>query len=87
MSTPRVLLFQRLPEIYRVRDAEQVPPDQLKAYLAVVEEAFSAVHENVESLYHDLFIRFPCTSTGRRSCGRYSTDRRLGKYRVHQRHL
>ena len=56
MSTPRVQLFQRLPEIYRIRDAEQVPPGQLEAYLAVVEEAYSAVHENIESLYHDLFI-------------------------------
>ena len=52
----RVELFNRLPEIYRIRDAEQVPPGQLEAYLAVVEEAFGAVHENIESLYHDLFI-------------------------------
>src|SRR5262245_19933765 len=56
MSTQRVQLFQRLPEIYRIRDAEQVPPGQLEAYLAVVEEAYSAVHENIDSLYHDLFI-------------------------------
>ena len=56
MSTPRVQLFERLPEIYRIRDAEQVPPGQLRAYLAAVEETFSAVHENIESLYHDLFI-------------------------------
>jgi hypothetical protein len=56
MTTLRVKLFERLPEIYRIRDAEQVPPDQLKAYLEVVEQAFSAVHENIESLYNDLFI-------------------------------
>jgi hypothetical protein len=56
MSIERVQLFQRLPEIYRIRDAEQVPPGQLEAYLGLVEEAFSAVHENIESLYHDLFI-------------------------------
>ena len=56
MSTPRVQLFERLPEIYRIRDAEQVPPGQLRAYLAAVEETFSAIHENIESLYHDLFI-------------------------------
>jgi hypothetical protein len=52
----RVELFNRLPEIYRIRDAEQVPPGQLEAYLAVIEEAFGTVHENIESLYHDLFI-------------------------------
>lgn len=52
----RVPLFQRLPEIYRIRDSEQTPPDQLKAYLAGFEEAFGAIHENIEALYHDLFI-------------------------------
>jgi hypothetical protein len=52
----RVPLYDRLPEIYRIRDAEQLPPDQLRAYLAAVEEALGAVHESVETLYHDLFI-------------------------------
>lgn len=54
--TPRVPLFDRLPEIYRVRDAEQSPPDQLKAYLDAIESAFAAVHVNIEQLYQDLFI-------------------------------
>ena len=58
MSEPRVPLYQRLPEIYRIRDAEPLQAGQLKAYLAPVEDAFSAVHENIESLYHDLFIEF-----------------------------
>jgi hypothetical protein len=49
-------LFDRLPEIYRVRDAEQSPPDQLRAYLAAVELAFGALHDNIERLYDDLFI-------------------------------
>lgn len=59
MSIPvesRTPFFQRLPEIYRIRDAEQFPPDQLKAYLRLFEHTFGAVHENIESLYHDLFI-------------------------------
>lgn len=56
MSTPTVPLFDRLPEIYRVRDAEQSPPDQLRAYLGAVEEAFSALHDNIGQLYDDLFI-------------------------------
>ena len=56
MTDKRVPLFKRLPEIYRTKDAEQVPADQLKDYLAVVEDAFGAIHENIESLYNDLFI-------------------------------
>jgi hypothetical protein len=52
----RVPLFLRLPEIYRTKDAEQSPPDQLRAYLALVEDAFGLIHENIEALYHDLFI-------------------------------
>ena len=56
MNPPAVPLFDRLPEIYRVRDAEQSPPDQLRAYLAAVEEAFGALHDNIGQLYDDLFI-------------------------------
>jgi len=55
-DTPRVPLFERLPEIYRIRDAEQSPPDQLRAYLAAVEYAFGSLHENIAQLYEDLFI-------------------------------
>lgn len=53
---PRTPFFERLPEIYRIRDAEQFPPDQFRAYLRIFESTFSAVHENIEALYHDLFI-------------------------------
>jgi hypothetical protein len=56
MNEPRVPLFERLPEIYRVRDAEQAPPDQLRAYLGAIELAFSALHDNITQLYDDLFI-------------------------------
>ena len=62
----RVELYRRLPEIYKIKDqdlpniyrqsAEPLPADQLRLYLEPVEEMFSAVHENIESLYHDLFI-------------------------------
>ncbi|MBM9594974.1 phage tail protein [Roseitranquillus sediminis] len=52
----RVPLYERLPEIYRVRDAEQLPPGQLAAYLRAVEHVFGALHENIEALYADLFI-------------------------------
>ena len=56
MSVPTVPLFERLPEIYRTRDAEQTPPNQLRAYLAAIEAPFGALHENIEQLYDDLFI-------------------------------
>ena len=52
----RVPLYERLPEIYRIRDGEQTPPDQLKSFLSAIETTFDAVHENIEALYDDLFI-------------------------------
>lgn len=68
MNGKRVSLFERLPEIYRIKDARddkaftagyaKDPPDQLRAYLALVENAFGLIHENIEGLYHDLFIEF-----------------------------
>ncbi len=54
--TTRVPLYDRLPEIYRIRDAEQSPPGRLRAFLAAVEKALGAVHESIEALYDDLFI-------------------------------
>jgi hypothetical protein len=56
MDNQRVPLYDRLPEIYRIRDQEQDPPGQLQAYLSLVEDAFGEIHKNIESLYHDLFI-------------------------------
>jgi len=57
-ATPRkrVPLYDRLPELYRIRDAEQVPPYPLRSYLALVEDALGHVHANIEQLYDDLFI-------------------------------
>jgi hypothetical protein len=65
-KSKRVELYSRLPEIYKIKDqdlpnlyrqsGETVPADQLRLYLQPVAEMFSAVHENIESLYHDLFI-------------------------------
>src|SRR5262245_24500087 len=56
MSAPSVSLFERLPEIYRTRDAEQTPQNQLRAYLAAVDAAFGALHDDIGQLYEDLFI-------------------------------
>ena len=65
-KTKRVELYRRLPEIYRIKDldlpnlyrqtTDPVPAEQLRRYLEPVEEMFSALHENIESLYHDFFI-------------------------------
>jgi hypothetical protein len=56
MDTPRVSIYDRLPEIYRIKDAEQHPPYQLKNFLALVEQVFGEVHKDIESLYNNLFI-------------------------------
>lgn len=53
---PAVPLFERLPEIYRTSDAEQSPAYPLRAYLAAVEEAFGALHDDIARLYDNLFI-------------------------------
>ena len=62
----RVELYRRLPEIYRIKDeglpenylhdGARVEAYQLRSYLEPVEDMFSAIHENIESLYHDFFI-------------------------------
>ena len=56
MSSPRLPLVQRLPEVYRIRDTEQSPPGQLDAFVAVIEDAFAALHARTDAQYHDLFI-------------------------------
>ena len=56
MTSPRLPLYERLPEIYRIRDAEQIPPGQLQAFLGVIEDAMAALHARTDAQYHDLFI-------------------------------
>lgn len=56
MSTPRLPLYERLPEIYRLRDAGQSPPGQLEAYLGLIDEVLRAVRDDTEGLYHNQFI-------------------------------
>lgn len=55
-APPRVPLYDRLPEIYKIRDEEQFPPGQLRAFLGIIERAFGAIHADIESLYDDLFV-------------------------------
>jgi hypothetical protein len=56
VGTVRKSLYDRLPEIYHLRDAEQNPPYQLKAYLDILDTIQTAVHDSIDGLYHDLFI-------------------------------
>jgi hypothetical protein len=61
MNETRVPLYERLPEIYKIRDEEvqtqeNLPQGPLRAYLSIVEQAFGSIHANIEALYDDLFI-------------------------------
>lgn len=56
MSTPRQSLYDRLPEIYRIRDKQQQPADQLQQYVDALDSVFAAIRDNIEGLYHDHFI-------------------------------
>lgn len=47
-------LYDLLPSIYRIRDAEQGGP--LKALLTVIAEQIEVMEENIEQLYDDQFI-------------------------------
>lgn len=51
-----VPLYERLPEIYRIRDAEISPAGQLQSYLSGFEQTFGDIHDNIDQLYRDLFI-------------------------------
>jgi hypothetical protein len=56
MATPRQSLYERLPEVYQIKDAEQFPAGQLAAFLGVLDELPAGMRDNIEALYHDLFI-------------------------------
>jgi len=54
MSNTADLLYQRLPAIHRIRDAEQGYP--LRELLSVIAEQLAAMEENLGQLYDDQFI-------------------------------
>jgi hypothetical protein len=56
MGTPRLPMFTRLPEIYRIRDTEQDPPGQLEAYVGLIDRVQTALHDDIAALYLDHFI-------------------------------
>ena len=56
MTAPASRCSSGCPRSTATRDAEQTPPNQLRAYLAAIEAAFGALHDNIAQLYEDLFI-------------------------------
>lgn len=56
MSFNADTLYRLLPAIHRIRDAEQSPPDVLKALLSAIADEFAVLEENLDQLYDDLFI-------------------------------
>ena len=56
MSEARYPLYDRLPELHRLRDLEQAEAAPLAAFLGVIEAALGAIRGDVEGLYDDLFI-------------------------------
>jgi hypothetical protein len=56
MSTSRQTLYERLPEIYRIRDQQQQPANQLHEYVDALDSVFAAIRDNIEVLYNDHFI-------------------------------
>lgn len=54
MSLTAQRLFELLPALYRVRDAEQGGP--LEALVGIFAQQFAALEENIEQLYDDQFI-------------------------------
>ncbi|SFA78517.1 hypothetical protein SAMN05421688_0867 [Poseidonocella pacifica] len=56
MASPRQPLYDRLPEIYRIKDAEQFPAGQLAAFLGILDELPAGMRDNIEALYNDQFV-------------------------------
>ena len=56
MTSPRLPMYRRLPEFYRIRDEEQVPARPLEAYVGLFDEVHRALRDNIEALCDDLFI-------------------------------
>ena len=54
MSFDKEKLYELLPAIYRIRDADQ--GESLKALLSVIAEQIAVLEENLEQLYDDQFI-------------------------------
>ncbi|HUG25731.1 phage tail protein [Piscinibacter sp.] len=53
---PKPSLYERLPEIYRQRDAEGTPPGQLYALIKAIASVMGALAGRIGAQYDDLFI-------------------------------
>ncbi len=54
--TERPRLFERLPEIYRTRDADLSRQGQFEAFIGLMDEILEGIDDHVEALYDDQFI-------------------------------
>ena len=52
----RAPLFERLPAIYRTRDADLSRQGQFEAYIGLMDELFAAIDDHIEAFYHDHFV-------------------------------
>ena len=52
----RAPLFERLPAIYRTRDADLSRQGQFEAYIGLMDELFAAIGDHIEAFYHDHFV-------------------------------
>src|SRR6476619_7490822 len=52
----RPTLYERLPEVYRQRDAEQTPANALRAFIDAIDTALQALAARIGAQYDDLFI-------------------------------
>jgi hypothetical protein len=54
--TTQPRLFERLPAIYRERDAEASRAGQFEAFIGLMDEVLEAIDGHIEAFYHDHFI-------------------------------
>lgn len=54
--TERPRLFERLPAIYRTRDADLSREGQFEAYIGLMDEILEGVDDHIDAFYHDHFI-------------------------------
>lgn len=49
-------LFERVPAVYRTRDADPARAGQFEAFIGLMDEVFAAIDADIDALYHDQFI-------------------------------
>ncbi len=56
LIAPAPTLYERLPEVYRQRDAEQSPPGPMRAMVDAIDGVLRALADRVGAQYEDFFI-------------------------------